>query len=127
MPMWPTSLPQAPQKDGYRRSLPNNLIRSSMDMGSEKVRLRGRSKPISVAATYVLTDAQRDVLETFVHDAVAEGAICFDWPYAEKGTFVRARFKPSGNDGLLDFQPFGNSLYWQVTVNLEIWPDAPLT
>lgn len=126
MPMWPSSLPQAPQKDGYRRSLPNNLIRSSMDTGSDKVRLRGRSRPIAVQATYILDEAQRDALETFVHDAIAEGAICFDWPWTERGTFVRARIKAS-NDSLIDFQPFGNSLYWQATVNLEIWPDAPLT
>ena len=120
---WPTNLPQKPQRDGYRRSLPNNLIRSSMDTGSDKVRKRGRFKPQNVSATYVLTDAQRNVLEDFVRNSLAEGAICFNWPHPELNKLVRARLKAS-NDGILDFQPFGNTLVWQVTVNLEIWPDV---
>ena len=116
---------------GYKRSLPNNLIRSSMDTGSDKVRKRGRFKPEDVQATYLLNPHyvygnkvydQREVLETFVH-TLAEGAICFDWWHAEKGKYVRARLK-AGNDGLLDFQPYRESIYWQVTLKLEIWPDV---
>lgn len=126
MPMWPSSLPQEPLVDGYKRTLPNNLIRSSMDTGSDKVRLRGRSKPVGVTATYVLTNAQRDTLETFIHDGIAEGAVCFDWPWTEKDTFVRARIK-AGSDGLFDIQRYKDTMRWQVTLNLEIWPDAPLT
>ena len=119
---WPSSLPQKPQKEGYRRVLPNNLIRSSMDTGSDKVRKRGRYKPQVVSATYVLTDAQRNTLETFIHDSIAEGAICFNWPHPELNKLVRARLKAS-NDGIIDFQPFGDTLRWQTTVELEIWPE----
>ena len=129
---WPLALPQYPQSDGYRRSLPNNMIRSSMDTGSDKVRKRGRFRPQVVTATYFLNPRhvyngavynQRDVLESFIHNSIAEGAICFDWWHPELRRLVRARLK-AGSDSLFDIQPVGNSLWWQATLTLEIWPDV---
>lgn len=118
---WPTTLPQVPQFNGYKRSLPNNLIRSSMDTGSDKVRKRGRFKPEVVSATYLLDNAQKTTLENFVHDNLAEGAICFNWPHPELNKLVRARLK-AGNNGIFDIQPYSTSLMWQVSLELEIWP-----
>ena len=130
---WPLALPQYPQTDGYRRALPNNLLRSSMDTGSDKVRKRGRFRPEIVTATYVLKPRhvyngqvynQRTVLETFVHDSIAEGGICFNWWHPELKKLVRARLRPSGQDALFDIQPFGDTLCWQATITVEIWPDV---
>lgn len=118
---WPTTLPQVPQFNGYKRSLPNNLIRSSMDTGSDKVRKRGRFKPEVVSATYILDNAQKTTLENFVHDSLAEGAICFNWPHPELNKLVRARLK-AGSNGIFDIQPYSTSLMWQVSLELEIWP-----
>ncbi len=123
VPIWPTGLPQRPLKAGYKRSLPNNLIRSSMDTGSDKVRKRGRFRPEDVQAAYILKPAQVTILENFVHNTIAEGAICFDWWHTEKNKYVRARLK-GGNGGLFDIQPYRDSICWQVTLNLEIWPDV---
>jgi len=120
---WPTSLPQKPLIDGYKRVVPNNLIRSSMDTGSDKVRKRGRFKPQEISATYVLTAVQRNALEAFVHDNIAEGAICFNWPHPELNKLVRARIKAS-QDGVLEFSPYGTTNRWQVTLKLEIWPEV---
>ena len=120
---WPTSLPQKPLIDGYKRVVPNTLIRSSMDTGSDKVRKRGRFKPQEISATYVLTAAQRNALEAFVHDKIAEGAICFNWPHPELNKLVRARIKAS-QDGILEFSPYGTTNRWQVTLKLEIWPEV---
>jgi hypothetical protein len=97
-----------------------------MDTGSDKVRRRGTFKPQVVTATYVLTNAQRDVLENFVHNGIAEGALCFDWPYTEQQTYVRARLKP-GSDGLFSLQRYKDTMRWQATLTIEFWPDAPLT
>ena len=126
MPMWPTDLPEEPLVEGYSRALPSNLIRSSMATGSDKVRRRGTFKPQIVTATYVLTDAQRDVLENFVHNGIAEGALCFDWPYTEQRTYVRARLKAS-DDKLFDIRRYKDTMRWQATLTIEFWPDAPLT
>ena len=119
---WPTSLPQKPLVDGYKRVLPNNLIRSSMDTGSDKVRKRGRFKPQEISASYVLTAAQRNTLENFVHNSLAEGAICFNWPHPELNKLVRARLKAS-NDGILEFSPYRDTTRWSVTLKIEIWPE----
>ena len=119
---WPTSLPQKPLVDGYKRVLPNNLIRSSMDTGSDKVRKRGRFKPQEISASYVLTAAQRNTLESFVHDSLAEGAICFNWPHPELNKLVRARLKAS-QDGILEFSPYRDTTRWSVTLKIEIWPE----
>lgn len=120
---WPTSLPQKPLVDGYKRVLPNNLIRSSMDTGSDKVRKRGRFKPQEISASYVLTAAQRNTLESFVHDNLAEGAICFNWPHPELNKLVRARLKAS-QDGILEFSPYRDTTRWSVTLKIEIWPEV---
>jgi len=120
---WPTSLPQKPLIDGYKRVVPNNLIRSSMDTGSDKVRKRGRFKPQEISASYVLTAAQRNTLEAFVHDNIAEGAICFNWPHPELNRLVRARLKAS-QDGVLEFSPYKTTTRWAVTLKLEIWPEV---
>jgi len=119
---WPTSLPQKPLVDGYKRVLPNNLIRSSMDTGSDKVRKRGRFKPQEISASYVLTAAQRNTLENFVHNSLAEGAICFNWPHPELNKLVRARLKAS-QDGILEFSPYRDTTRWSVTLKIEIWPE----
>lgn len=120
---WPTALPQKPLVDGYKRIVPNSLIRSSMDTGSDKVRTRGRFKPQEVSVTYVLTATQRNTLEAFVHDNIAEGAICFNWPHPELNKLVRARIKAS-QDGVLEFSPYGQTSRWQVSLKLEIWPEV---
>jgi len=127
MPIWPTVLPQAPLRGGYKRSVPSLVIRSSMDNGSDKVRRRGGNKPHVVSATYVLDDAQVAALETFCKETIADGAICFDWPDQEhSGDYVKARLK-AGNEGLFDVEAYSGTLLWQVKLDLEIWPGAPLT
>ena len=120
---WPTSLPQRPLVDGYKRTLPNNLLRSSMDTGADKVRKRGRFKPQIVNCSYVLTNAQRNTLENFIHGSLAEGAICFNWPHPELNKLVRARLKAS-QESILDFSPYKDTTRWAVTLNLEIWPEV---
>jgi len=119
---WPTSLPQKPLVDGYSREVPNNVIRSSMDTGSDKVRKRGNGKPQVVKATYAMTAAQRDTLETFIRDSIAYGAICFNWPHPELNKLVRARLKAS-SDGVCTFQPYKDTRWWQTQLTFEIWPD----
>jgi hypothetical protein len=121
--------PQYPLRSGYKRTVPNNLIRSSMDTGPDKVRKRGRGKPHVVTATYVMTSGHLWVFEQFVHNSLAEGAIAFKWPDPERAVagsadkFVRARLKAT-NDGLFDVQPYQDTKLWQVTLTLEIWPDV---
>ena len=129
---WPLALPQKPLQDGYKRTIPNNLIRSSMDTGSDKVRRRGRFKPQVVTASYLLRPNyvyqgqrfdQKAVLEQFVHNSIAEGAVAFNFPHPETGSLVRARLKAT-SDGLFDISQYKDTLCWVVTLTFEIWPDV---
>lgn len=39
--IWPPVLPQTPQRNGWKDSAPNDLIRTDMDTGTSKARRRG--------------------------------------------------------------------------------------
>lgn len=122
--LWPLSLPQCPQRTGYTRRLPNMTIRTDMETGPAKVRYRGGNSPQTVEAAYVLTDAQRDVLETFIMETVLQGAVCFDWPDPEHGgDYVLARVV-GGSDAALSFTPVAPG-YWSATLKIEFWRNAP--
>lgn len=125
--IWPLTLPQRPQRNGYSHAISNETIRSSMDTGPNKVRYRGGNKPEIVTATYVLNKTQKNILTTFLTSTAKSGAICFDWPCPDNGTleYVLARFC-SDNEILASFTPMA-ARHWQVTIKLEIWPSAPLT
>ncbi len=123
--IWPLVLPQAPQRNGWKDSAPNDLIRTDMDTGSAKVRRRGGDGQWKCTAMYVLTSAQRDVLRAFAYDTIKSGALCFDWPHPTRG-MVRAEII-GGTDSLYDESLWGNTNAWQVTLSLGYWPDAPLT
>lgn len=121
--VWPLTLPQCPQRQGYTRSLPNMAIRTDMDTGPAKVRYRGGNSPQTVEATYVLNDAQRDMMEDFIMTTTMQGAICFDWPDPENGgAYVLARFV--GGESALTFSPVAPG-YWSAQIKLEFWRNAP--
>jgi len=121
---WPTTLPTYPLLDGYKRTIPNNTIRSSMDTGSDKVRKRGGSKPQVLDVTYVLTTDQLHDLEAFIRDVAQGGAVCFDWPHPETGIRVRTRLKPK-SEGAFEITRYKDTTRWQVQLEMEVWPDAP--
>lgn len=125
MPIWPSSLPLAPLRDGFGDTAPSNLLRSETDTGPAKVRRRGGAKPHSVSCTYVLTDEQADIFESFVVNTLSGGSLCFDWWHPVLGRYVRARLAPS-DSGLFTRSYWGNSLDWQYSVSLEYWPDIPV-
>lgn len=129
--IWPPSLPQTPLTNGYKESMPTNIIRSETETGPAKVRKRGGSKPVTVNASYILSTEQMEVFDTFVYGSLAGGAKCFDWPRprfstSEDGTkYVRARLVPS-SDSLYTKSNVSNTVdFWQVDLAIEIFPDIP--
>lgn len=125
MPIWPLDLPQAPQRDGWSDTAPNNLLRSEMESGPMKVRRRGNAKPHTAKATYVFTDEEADVFERFALETLAGGAIAFDWWHPTLRRYVRARLAPEG-DGLFSKQYWGGTYAWQYSLTFEYWPDVPV-
>lgn len=124
--IWPLALPQRPQRYSYKLQYPNQLLRSKMDSGPDKVRRHGNAKPKTLSLLYVLKTEQLTVLDDFVSKTLKEGALCFDWPHPVLNRYVRSRMVGQ-NTSLYDEDQFKDTLDWQITFTLEYWPDAPLT
>lgn len=130
--IWPLTLPQTPVINGYKEQMPSNLIRSDAEYGPAKVRKRGGAKPVTVNASYILSTQEAEILDDFVYNSIAGGAICFDWPRPRfsktkegDNRYVRARLVPS-SDSLYSKSNVSNTVdFWQVDLTLEIFPDVP--
>lgn len=125
MPLWPLDLPQAPLRDGWSDTAPDNLLRSDMESGPAKVRRRGSAKPRVAACTYVMNAEEAALFEDFALGTLAGGALAFDWWHPVLGRYVRARLVPSG-DGLYSRSYWGGTYVWQYSLTIEYWPDVPV-
>ena len=79
MSTWPGTLPQDLELQNFNEVLPDNLIRSEMDVGPAKVRRRTRANVGLKAGQITCTAAQWTTLETFYNDTVAGGSLTFTW------------------------------------------------
>ena len=115
---WPPSLPQAPLRDGYSDGLPDNTVRTEFDTGISRVRKRSSAKMETRSVLYVLSEEERDTLKDFLR--ISEGR-SFWWPDAAySGIWRYVRVKPDNMEQL--FSPFGQTIYYQATLTLEVWP-----
>jgi hypothetical protein len=93
--VWPPTLPQAPLLDGFEVQDGNQVIRSQIDAGPEKVRQRFTAAVDPITCRYgPLTRAQKQTLSGFYKNVAS--AIAFDWPdwsLDPPGQVVRARFR----------------------------------
>ena len=61
---WPPTLPQQLSRQGYGESLPDNVIRTTVDAGPEKRRRRFTAAVKPLRGSMVLTSVQLETLET---------------------------------------------------------------
>ena len=82
MATWPASLPSAPLVGGFSETLPDTLIRTSMDVGADKVRRRSTVQVIDMKMAFLLSKAQLATLTTFFITTTNGGAdkFTFDHP-----------------------------------------------
>ena len=81
MATWPAGLPQSFSAQGYSESLPDETIRTSMDVGPDKVRQRSTSAPRPVSGSMRMTTAQIATLETFYVTTTNGGTDVFTFPF----------------------------------------------
>lgn len=115
MTTWPTGLPKA-LLAGYNDSLPDNTIRSEMDVGAAKLRRRSTSAVANLSFTILLTGSQLDDLEEFYLATTRGGTLSFTMTHPRKGGTITARFKSPPQSS-----PLGNGRY-NATVALEVLP-----
>lgn len=115
---WPVGLPQSPQKD-FTETIGTNIIRSAMDAGPAKQRLRSR-RPTTMALSFIMTTAQTQTLETFVNDTLL-GVKRFNFTHPRLGTTVECRLVPQGDGQFFSLQ-YRAPGYWQTNLQFEILP-----
>ncbi len=115
MTTWPATLPP-PALSSLRESPPNNVIRTSMDKGPDKVRRRTTANIRPLSFNMKLTPAQVETLDEFFTDTTFSGSIEFDYEHPRTGENVTARFveppQYSENSGAI----------YDCSVSLEIMP-----
>lgn len=115
MATWPAGLPQSFNASGYNedRSRKNTLIRTKMDAGPDKVRLRSTAGPLLVSGVMHMTTSQLATLDTFVDTTTNGGVDQFDFPYRTGTESVRflkmPKYKSKGAD------------LWDVSFTLEVF------
>ena len=115
MVTWPTSLP-AIELSSLKESPPDNLIRSNMDIGVDKIRRRTTSAPRDLSFTLKLNQTQLQTLDDFYVTDTFSGSLSFDYIHPRTGSTVKARFvsPPSYADN--------QKILFSCSISLEILP-----
>lgn len=93
MPSWPETLPAFPLAESFRETLPDTAIRSPMEQGPAKVRLRTTAGVAHMSMSYVVSRAQAETLEDFYRDTLSGGSLAFDFMHPRKEQTVSCRFR----------------------------------
>lgn len=120
--VWPAGLPQAPLVSQLVESFPDEVIRTRMEVGPDKVRRRLAAAITPVQVELKLTRAQVALFRAFFRDTCASGATPFEWKDHRTGDEpVLYRFV-----GVPDVRPSAprqdGSEPWTATFTLEIVP-----
>lgn len=118
MATWPSSVLPAFDEflvESYVENAPDNVIRTDMEIGPPKVRLRGTAAPVVCSGSMHMTSTQVVNFRTFFDDTVNYGADEFDTIHPRTTAAVSVSF--IGNPS---YQRSGHD--WIVSFNFEILP-----
>ncbi len=116
MATWPETLPAAPLNDGFRDTMADNLLRTSMEQGPAKVRRRSTAGVGALALHYILSTEEVAALKEFYQATLGGGALAFGFMHPVTGDTLNCRFKsPPAFSNL-------NGGYFRVGLELEVLP-----
>ncbi|MDE5899167.1 MAG: hypothetical protein K2H09_07910 [Treponemataceae bacterium] len=109
---WPSAL-KIPMLGGLNGQYQNPVVRTEMDAGPAKQRLRYTAVPKRFSGRLILTEEDRTIFEAFWKDAIAYGTLRFAMKNPQTGKVEEFRFTDTytedGNDDGL----------WELTLPLE--------
>lgn len=118
--VWPTALPQVPQK-GFSETGGANVISTPMDKGIAKRRYLGK-KPQVMNLSFMMTDTQVQTLETFVLGPNYIRSVArFGFTHPRTQQVVEVRLVPQ-SEGVMYNLAYLAPGYWTVTLQMEILP-----
>lgn len=115
MVTWPTTLPQKPLADGYTSKRVGGYIQQQMDDGPPYQRPTGTSYEV-VTCTYMLTWAQKAILDAFYQTDIANGTQRFTWPHPVSEANVTAMLDNSQGYSMTSTE----AAYWNVTLTVMV-------
>ena len=117
MATWPGTLPTFAEflHDSYRETAPDNVIRTQMSIGPDKIRKRGTAAPTICQGIMYMTTAQVATFRTFYDSTINYGADEFDTIHPRTGAAVSVAFI-----GQPMTAPRGTE--WNVSMAFEILP-----
>lgn len=116
MPIWPANLPQRFLAAGYSETMPDNVLRTQMDQGPDKVRRKSTDGVWEFSGTMRMTGVQLESFLDFYRDTLKEVAK-FNFPHPRKGTPIMVRFAKAPS-----YQPVSASGPWDVSIAIEQSP-----
>ena len=105
--------------------MPDNVIRTSMDVGVAKVRRRTTASSRPVSGTLKLNYEQAQLLETFYLETLVSGSVPFDMRDPRTGGLYTFRFTEPPSIRPLTPRTATGGAYFAATVNLERIPSVP--
>lgn len=118
IPAWNTSLPQVPQKN-FQETVGINIIKTDMDKGPAKQRLRGK-RPSILDLSFIMTKTQTDTLQSFITTDLL-GVKRFSWTHPRTGTSIECRVVPQGDGEFYTLEYIAPD-YYQVNLKFEVLP-----
>lgn len=116
MTSWPSQLPAYPLLDGFRETLPETALRTDMEQGPAKVRLRTTAAVTRLVCNYLMSKAQVAALDTFYQATLQGGALSFEFLHPRRNETVMARFiRPP------EYMA-GKGGFFRVAAELEVLP-----
>jgi hypothetical protein len=119
IPAWPAApFPQNPQR-GYQETVGINIVRSAMDAGPAKQRLRSK-RPSSMALQFLLTSSQVTELESFIQNTI-KGVKRFSFTHPRTKLTVECRLVPQ-NEGQFFTLSYVAPDYYNASLQFEVLP-----
>lgn len=115
-PVYPSTLPELSLVDGFSATLPDNLVRTQMEVGEAKVRRRSTVAPMMVQmVSPKFGAADRDAFLAFFLTTLSGGALRFDMLDQVTGQVQEFRFVAPPL-----FRASGANL-WHVACEFEVF------
>lgn len=110
--IWSQDLPQVLVLDGLTGKRSSSVVRTEMDAGPAKQRRRYTIATKTFTGSIVVTETQREKLEDFYSNEIADGALRFLMKDPQTLEYAEFRFLEDYEEESLD----GN---WKITMTLE--------
>lgn len=117
MASWPSTLPQSPLVRSLTETPPNDLIRTGMSVGPDKIRRRSTAGIRKFGMSIFLTKAQVQILDDFILSTLNGGTDIFTWKNHRTDAAISLRFV-----SLPSYRVIGNGDFYTAGLSLEELP-----